>query len=51
LVPLEKLFDENDVARNPRITMNDEDVKDCNIGTQENPKTIKLSKKLSPEIK
>jgi len=28
LVPLQKLFDENDVARNPRITANDEDVKD-----------------------
>jgi hypothetical protein len=44
LVPLEKLFDENDVARNPKITTNDEDVEDCNIGTQENPKIIKLSK-------
>jgi hypothetical protein len=33
LIPLEKLFDENDVARNPKITMNDEDVEDCNIGT------------------
>jgi hypothetical protein len=32
LVPLEKLFDENDVARNPRITANDEDIEDCNIG-------------------
>jgi hypothetical protein len=51
LVPLEKLFDENDVDRNPRITANDEDVEDCNIGTQENPKIIKLSKTLSPEIK
>jgi hypothetical protein len=28
LVLLEKLFDENDVARNPKITTNDEDVKD-----------------------
>jgi hypothetical protein len=26
LVPLEKLFDENDMARNPRITANEEDV-------------------------
>jgi hypothetical protein len=51
LVPLEKLFDENDVARNPKITANDEDVEDCNIGTQENPKIIKLSKTLSPEVK
>jgi hypothetical protein len=51
LVLLEKLFDKNDVARNPKITANDEDFKDCNIETQENPKIIKLSKTLSPEVK
>jgi hypothetical protein len=51
MVPLENLFDENDVARNPRITANDEDIEDCNIGTQENPKIIRLLKTLSPEIK
>jgi hypothetical protein len=28
LVPLEKLIDENDVAINPRITANDEDIED-----------------------
>nr|KUM48108.1 hypothetical protein ABT39_MTgene5104 [Picea glauca] len=44
LVPLEKLFDNNDVARSPKITVNDGDVEDCNIGTQEDPKIIKLSK-------
>jgi hypothetical protein len=48
LVPLENNFDENDVARNTKITANDEDVKYCNIRTQENPKIIKLSKMLSP---
>jgi hypothetical protein len=48
LVPLAKIFDENDVARNPIITLNDEDIEDCNIGTQENPKIIRLSKTLSP---
>jgi hypothetical protein len=42
LVPLEKLFDENDVTKNPKITVNDEDIEDCNIGTQENPKIIRL---------
>jgi hypothetical protein len=51
LVPFERLFDENDVARNPRITANDGDIKDCNIRTQENPKIIRLLKTLSPEIK
>jgi hypothetical protein len=48
---LEKLFDENDVARNPKIIANDEDVEDCNIGTEENPIIIKLSKTLSLEVK
>jgi hypothetical protein len=51
LVPLEQLFDNNDVARSPKITANDGDVEDCNIGTQEDPKIIKLSKTLSPEVK
>jgi hypothetical protein len=51
LVPLERIFDENDVDRNPRITVNDGDVEDCNIGTQDNPKIVRLSKTLSPEIK
>ena len=51
LVPLEKLFDNNDVARSPKITANEGDVEDCNIGTQEDPKVIKLSKTLIPEVK
>jgi hypothetical protein len=42
LVPLEKMFDENGAARNRKITANDEDVEDCNIGTQENMMIIKL---------
>jgi hypothetical protein len=32
-VLLEKLFDENNEAKNPKITMNDEDVEDFNIET------------------
>ena len=51
LVPLEKLFDNNDVARSPKITVNEGDVEDCNIGTQEDTKIIKLSKTLSSEVK
>ena len=51
LVPLENLFDENDVARNLKITTNDKNVEDFNIGTQENPRIIKLSKSLSSKIK
>jgi hypothetical protein len=51
LVPLEKLFDNNDVARSPKITANDRDVEDCNIETQEDPNIIKISKTLSSEVK
>jgi hypothetical protein len=41
LVPLEKLFDNNDVARSPKITVNEGDVEYCNIETLEDPKIIK----------
>jgi hypothetical protein len=51
MVPLEKFFDNNDVARSPEITTNDDDIEGCNIGTQKDPKIINLSKKLSPEVK
>ena len=51
LVPLEKLFDNNDVARSPKITVNDEDIEECNIGTKKDPKIIKLSKTLIPTVK
>jgi hypothetical protein len=37
--------------RTPKITANDEDVEDCNIGTEEILKIIKLLKTLSPEVK
>ena len=33
LVPLDKLFENNDMVRSPKITVNDGDVEDCNIGT------------------
>lgn len=39
------------MARSPKITVDEEDVEDCNIGTPEDPKIIKLSKKLSPKVK
>jgi hypothetical protein len=48
LVSLENLFDNNNVARNPKVTQNDEEIEDCNIGTQENPKIINFSKTISP---
>jgi hypothetical protein len=51
LVSLEKLFDENVVAKNPKITASIEDVEDYNIGTNAEPKMVKLSKTLSSEVK
>ena len=51
LVSLEKLFDNNDVARSPKIAVNEGDVEYCNIGTQEDPKIIKLSITISPKVK
>jgi ribonuclease HI len=51
LVPLEDLFDFNDVAKKPKIEASGKEVEDCNIGTEEKPKMVKLSKSLPPEQK
>lgn len=42
LVPLEIIFNSNDVAINSEKIPQDEHIQDCNIGTQEEPKLIKL---------
>ena len=34
LVPLEELFDNNDVAKSPGVKPNNEEVEDVNIGTK-----------------
>jgi ribonuclease HI len=49
LVPLERLFDGNDVAVKGRVTGDDADMAECNIGTPEEPKLVKLSKSLTEE--
>ena len=51
LVPLEDLFDFNDVSKKPKIEARGKEVEDCNIGTEEEPKILKLSKSLPPEQK
>jgi hypothetical protein len=51
LVPIEKLFDANDVAKNPKVTPNDSKFHDFNIGTDKEPKFFKLSKSLTLEKK
>ena len=47
LTPLEDLFDSNDVPRKPKMEPLKSDM-ECNIGIDENPKLIKLSKSLPP---
>ena len=46
LVPLEDLFDHNDVAKTPRVVPSETEVEDFNIGTTNDPKCIKISKNL-----
>jgi hypothetical protein len=51
LVPLERLFDSNDVYKGVVMKNQEEEITDCNIGTIENPKIIKLSKEIVVEQK
>ena len=51
LVPLENIFDSNDVSKEPQLVPIYEDVEDVNIGTEAHPKIIKLSRTLSLEAK
>ena len=49
LVPLERLFDRNDVVVKVKGSSEEADVTECNLGTEENPKYVKLSSSLSKE--
>lgn len=49
LVPLERLFGRNDVAVRGEILGDDDEVDECNIGTEMDPKFVKLSSILSRE--
>ena len=49
LIPLEILFDGNDVAIKGRISGDDADTTECNIGTPEEPRFVKLSRSLTEE--
>lgn len=51
LIPLEELFDQDDVARKPSLAPTDKGVEDVNLGTTDKPKFVKLSKALSPKVK
>jgi ribonuclease HI len=49
LVPLERLFDGNDVAVKVKGSTDDADITEYNIGTEKDPKFVKLSSSLSRE--
>lgn len=51
LTPLEYLFDSNDVPRKPKMEPLWSDIEECNVGTDGNPKLIKLPKSLPPTEK
>jgi len=51
LVPLEDFFDFNYVAKKLKIEASGQEVEDCNIGTEEKHRMVKLSKSLPPEKK
>jgi ribonuclease HI len=49
LVPLERLFDRNDVSLRGEISDDDTGTIQCNIGTENEPKIVKLSRSLTKE--
>jgi hypothetical protein len=49
LVPLERIFDRNDVSLKGETTEDDTDTIQCNIGTESEPKFVKLSRILTEE--
>ena len=51
MIPLEKIFDQNDVAKDPKVKLADNAIEDINIGTKDNPKIVKLSKNLPAKEK
>ena len=46
LIPLEKLFDQNDVSKDPKVQPVENDIEDQNIGTKDVPGIVKLYKNL-----
>ena len=46
LIPLEKLFDQNDVSKDPKVQPVENDIEYQNIGTKYVPRIVKLSKNL-----
>jgi hypothetical protein len=51
LIPLERLFDQDDIPLKSTLRPQPEEVEDCNVGTNEDPKMVKISKYLLAQIK
>jgi hypothetical protein len=51
LIPLERLFDKDDIPLKSTLRPQPEEVEDCDIGTKEEPKIVKLSKYLPAQVK
>jgi hypothetical protein len=51
LIPLERLFDQNDMPLRYTLQPQPEEVKGCDVGTTKEPRLVKLSKCLPPDIK
>jgi hypothetical protein len=51
LIPLERLFDQNNMPLKSTLQPQLEEVEDCDVGTTREPRIVKLSKYLPPEIK
>ena len=51
LIPLESLFDQNDVARDSKVEPAMDAIEDVDIGTEGDPKIVKLSKKMPTKEK
>ena len=47
----EDIFDSNDIPKKPKMEPLKVDIEEYNLGTEENPKMIKLSKSLPPDQK
>ena len=45
------MFGSNDIPRKPKMQPLNAEIEDCNIGTTENPKMVKLSKSLPTDQK
>ena len=48
---MEDIFDSNDVTKSPKVVPRDDEVEECNIGTEKDRKVIEISKNMLRESK